>query len=105
MKAVAIQAFGGPEGLAVTDLPDPSPAAGQVLIASEAIGVGGVDAVIRRGTLGSYGFQPGFIEGLVDPGLIRTQGATALKHKRDAIAAICFVHIRRRDHNGDAFGF
>jgi hypothetical protein len=35
MKAVAIQAFGGPEGLAVIDLPDPSPADGQVLIATE----------------------------------------------------------------------
>jgi NADPH:quinone reductase-like Zn-dependent oxidoreductase len=51
LKAVAIQAFGSPEGLAVIDLPDPSPAGGQVLIATEAIGVGGVDAIIRSGAL------------------------------------------------------
>ena len=57
MKAVAIQAFGSPEGLAVIDLPDPSPAAGQVLIATEAIGVGGVDNIIRAGTLAAYGEQ------------------------------------------------
>jgi NADPH2:quinone reductase len=38
-------------GLAVIDLPDPSPADGQVLIATEAIGVGGVDAVIRSGAI------------------------------------------------------
>ena len=63
MKAVAIQAFGSPEGLAVTDLPDPSPAAGQVLIATEAIGVGGVDAVIRRGAIAGYGFTEGHIPG------------------------------------------
>ncbi|WP_158887931.1 zinc-binding dehydrogenase [Amycolatopsis anabasis] len=63
MKAVAIQAFGGPEGLAVIDLPDPSPGAGQVLIATEAIGVGGVDAVIRSDLLGVPGFQEGHILG------------------------------------------
>jgi NADPH:quinone reductase-like Zn-dependent oxidoreductase len=34
-----------------------------VLIATEAIGVGGVDAVIRRGTLAGYGFREGHILG------------------------------------------
>jgi NADPH2:quinone reductase len=63
LKAVAIQAFGSPEGLAVIDLPDPSPADGQVLIAAEAIGVGGVDAVIRRGALAAYGFKEGHVPG------------------------------------------
>ena len=47
MRAVAIQAFGSPDGLAVIDVADPVPAAGQVLIETEAIGVGGVDAVIH----------------------------------------------------------
>jgi NADPH:quinone reductase-like Zn-dependent oxidoreductase len=41
LKAVEIRAFGSPDGLAVIDLPDPSPADGQVLIATEAIGGGG----------------------------------------------------------------
>jgi NADPH:quinone reductase len=63
MKAVAIQAFGSPEGLAVIDLPDPAPAEGQVLIATEAIGVGGVDAVILSGAVASYGFKEGHILG------------------------------------------
>jgi NADPH2:quinone reductase len=63
VKAVAIKAFGGPEGLAVIDLPDPSPAAGQVLIATEAIGVGGVDVMIRSGAVAAYGFQEGHILG------------------------------------------
>ena len=57
MKAIAIQAFGGPEGLAVVDLPAPAPAAGQVVIATEAVGVGGVDTVIRSGALAAYGFK------------------------------------------------
>jgi NADPH:quinone reductase-like Zn-dependent oxidoreductase len=63
LKAVAIHAFGGPSGLAVVDLPDPSPADGQVLIATEAIGVGGVDVLVRSGALAAYGFQEGHILG------------------------------------------
>jgi NADPH:quinone reductase len=63
LKAVAIQQFGRPEGLAVIDLPAPAPAVGQVLLATEAIGVGGVDAVIRSGALAAYGFKEGHIPG------------------------------------------
>ncbi|WP_413812210.1 zinc-dependent alcohol dehydrogenase family protein [Streptomyces sp. OE57] len=74
MKAVAIQAFGPPEGLAVIDLPVPTPAAGQVLIANEAIGVGGSDAVIRRGTLTGYGFREGHIPGSEVAGTVTAVG-------------------------------
>lgn len=63
MKAIAIQTYGDPEGLAVVDLPVPAPAAGEVLIATEAVGVGGVDAVIRSGALAAYGFKEGHIPG------------------------------------------
>ncbi|MGI5153018.1 zinc-dependent alcohol dehydrogenase family protein [Plantactinospora sp. CA-294935] len=63
MKAVAISEFGGPEGLAVIDIPGPVPAQGQVLIASEAIGVGGVDVMIRSGALAAYGYRKGHIPG------------------------------------------
>ncbi len=63
MRAVVIRSFGGPAGLAVIEAPDPSPAAGQVLLATEAIGAGGVDAVIRRGTLAAYGFSEGHVLG------------------------------------------
>jgi NADPH:quinone reductase-like Zn-dependent oxidoreductase len=74
MKAVAIQAFGVPEGLAVIDLPAPGPAAGQALIAVEAIGVGGVDAVIRRGALAAYGFSEGHVPGGEIAGLVSAVG-------------------------------
>jgi NADPH:quinone reductase len=63
LKAVAIRAFGDPDGLAVIDLPDPRPGAGQVLVATEAIGVGGVDTLIRGGTLAAYGFKEGHVLG------------------------------------------
>ncbi|WP_182887067.1 zinc-binding dehydrogenase [Microbispora sp. H10885] len=63
MLAVAIREFGSPEGLALIDQTAPAPAAGQVLIATEAIGVGGVDALIRSGALAAYGFEKGHIPG------------------------------------------
>lgn len=74
MKAVAIQAFGSPEGLAVIDLPDPSPGVGQVLIATEAIGVGGVDAMILSGAVASYGFKEGHILGGEIAGTVTAAG-------------------------------
>ncbi|MFF4118103.1 zinc-dependent alcohol dehydrogenase family protein [Streptomyces sp. NPDC001714] len=63
MKAVVIRSFGNPDGLEIVDLPVPFPAPGQVRIATEAIGVGGVDAVIRRGALAAYGFREGHLLG------------------------------------------
>jgi NADPH:quinone reductase len=63
MRAVTIERFGPPDGLVPTDLPDPLPGPGQVVIAAEAIGVGGVDAVIRRGTIGRAGIEPGYVPG------------------------------------------
>lgn len=63
MRAVVIKAFGDPDGLVLTEVPEPEPGPGQVVVAPEAIGVGGVDAVIRRGTLTSYGFSVGHVLG------------------------------------------
>ncbi|MER5276423.1 zinc-binding dehydrogenase [Streptomyces sp. NPDC002809] len=74
MKAIAIQAYGGPEGLAVVDLPVPVPAAGQVVIATEAVGVGGVDTVIRSGALAAYGFKEGHIPGSEVAGTVTAVG-------------------------------
>ncbi|MET7729408.1 zinc-binding dehydrogenase [Streptomyces mirabilis] len=74
MKAIAIQTYGGPEGLAVVDLPAPAPAAGQVVIATEAVGVGGVDTVIRSGALAAYGFKEGHIPGSEVAGTVTAVG-------------------------------
>ncbi|SDI99239.1 zinc-dependent alcohol dehydrogenase family protein [Nonomuraea jiangxiensis] len=74
MKAVVISTFGTPDGLEVVDLPVPVPAAGQVRIATEAIGVGGVDAVIRRGTLAAYGFREGHLLGSEVAGSVTAVG-------------------------------
>lgn len=55
-------------------MPVPVPAPGQVQIATEAIGVGGVDAVIRRGTLAAYGFREGHVLGSEVAGRVTAVG-------------------------------
>jgi NADPH:quinone reductase len=74
VRAIVIREFGEPSGMAVVDVPEPAPGTGQVVIATEAIGVGGVDAVIRRGTLGS-GFARGMIPGSEVAGTVTAVGA------------------------------
>ncbi|MFJ3671338.1 zinc-binding dehydrogenase [Streptomyces sp. NPDC090106] len=74
MKAVLIREFGDPDGLEVVDVPVPPPAPGQVRITTEAIGVGGVDAVIRRGTLAAYGFREGHLLGSEVAGTVSALG-------------------------------
>ncbi|MFJ2770668.1 zinc-binding dehydrogenase [Streptomyces sp. NPDC087300] len=74
MKAIAIKAYGDPEGLAVVDLPAPAPAAGQVLVATEAVGVGGVDTVIRSGALAGLGFTEGHVIGSEVAGRVTAVG-------------------------------
>lgn len=73
MRAVTIQAFGDPSGMEVVDVPAPVPVPGQVALRAEAIAVGGVDAVIRRGTLGSA-YAPGLIPGSEVAGVVTAVG-------------------------------
>ena len=49
MKAIRIHEFGGPEVLRLEDVPEPLPAAGQVLVRVRAAGVNPVDTYIRSG--------------------------------------------------------
>jgi len=74
MRAVTIERFGDPSGMVVTDVPAPAPGPGQVVIETEAMGVGGVDAVIRRGTISGYGFTTGLIPGSEVAGTVTAVG-------------------------------
>ena len=49
MKAIVVHEFGGPEVLKLEEVPNPGPAAGQVLIRVKAVGVNPVDTYIRSG--------------------------------------------------------
>lgn len=75
MRAVRVEQFGDPGGMVVTEVDVPTPGPDQVVIATEAIGVGGVDAVIRRGTIAGMGFEPGLIPGSEVAGTVTAVGA------------------------------
>ncbi len=49
MRAVVIKEFGGPEQLSITDLPNPEPGPGEVLIAVRATALNRADLLQRRG--------------------------------------------------------
>lgn len=49
MKAIQIQATGGPEVLQIAELPIPTPGPGQVLIRVEAVGVNFIEIYFRKG--------------------------------------------------------
>ncbi len=59
MKAIVITAPGGPEVLAVAELPDPVPAAGEVLIRVRAFGLNHAEAYMRSGAWGQVAQVPG----------------------------------------------
>ena len=52
MKAIVITAYGGPEVLSVAELPDPVPAAGEVLIRVRAFGLNHAETYMRSGAWG-----------------------------------------------------
>src|SRR6516164_1355514 len=52
MKAIVISSHGGPEVLTVTELPDPVPAADEVLISVKAFGLNHAEAYMRSGVFG-----------------------------------------------------
>lgn len=49
MRAVVVKEFGGPEQLSITDLPNPQPGPGEVLIAVRATALNRADLLQRRG--------------------------------------------------------
>ncbi|MFJ9821064.1 zinc-binding dehydrogenase [Streptomyces sp. NPDC101151] len=67
MKAIVISVYGAPEMLHITDLPDPVPAQGEVLIRVKAFGLNHAEAYMRAGTWGDVAAVPGIeCAGLVE---------------------------------------
>ena len=63
MRAIRVHEFGGPEKLKLEDVPDPKPAAGEVLVRVRAAGVNPVDAYMHTGTYArkpTLPYTPGF---------------------------------------------
>jgi NADPH2:quinone reductase len=75
MRAAAVERFGGPEVLAVHDLPVPNPGAQEVLIALDTAGVGGWDASFRDGSSKSETKRMPLVLGVDGAGTVVAAGA------------------------------
>src|SRR5678815_3147793 len=73
MNGVRVPRFGGPEVLELTALPDPSPAAGEVLLEIRAAGLNWSDLLMRAGTYPG-GPQPPFVPGQEAAGVVVAHG-------------------------------
>lgn len=71
MKAIRVDAFGGPEVLQLVDVPQPVPKAGEALVRIAAAGINFTDIGQRRGR---PGLQPGYIPGSEASGTIEALG-------------------------------
>ncbi|WP_256753186.1 NADP-dependent oxidoreductase [Mesorhizobium sp. Mes31] len=74
MRAVIQNSVGGPDVLAISDLPDPAPKAGEVLVRVKAAGVNPVDGAVRAGHYKLLG-EPPFILGWDISGTVEALGA------------------------------
>ena len=73
MKVVVVSQFGASEVLRIEQRQDPVPDAGEALISVEAIGVGYVDVMARRGRYVAFP-EPGFVPGLEVAGRVLAVG-------------------------------
>lgn len=76
MKAVQVSRFGGPDVLALTELPDPEPGPGRIAIDVTHAAVGLIDVYIRQGLFkDAEGVpQPPYVPGLEVAGTVRALG-------------------------------
>ncbi|MGH8792483.1 MAG: quinone oxidoreductase family protein [Stackebrandtia sp.] len=72
MRAVVVDAHGGPEVLRMRETPDPSPGPGEVRVAVEAAGVNFIDVYMRAGL---YPAAPPFVPGQEAAGVVAEVGA------------------------------
>ena len=75
MRAIVFDRNGGPEVLEPRDVPDPTPAAGEVLVEVEAVGVNYRDVYERRGGYGSKA-----------PAIIGAEGAGTIAETGERVA-------------------
>lgn len=78
MRAILVEQFGGPEVLRVSQVPDPQPAADDVLIRIHTAGVNPVDAYIRSGNYARLPQLP-YTPGSDGAGIVEARGANVCR--------------------------
>jgi NADPH2:quinone reductase len=79
MKAVRVHQFGEPSVMKLEEVPDPKPAAGQVVVRISAIGINPVETYIRKGIYGPREFP--FTPGSDAAGIVEALGPGVTKFK------------------------
>lgn len=74
MKAAVVTAYGGPEVMKYQEMPDPVPAAGEVLVRAAGIGINPEDLLERNGTVKGWQLQFPAIIGLDVSGTVVATG-------------------------------
>lgn len=72
MKAIRVKETGGPEVMKLEEVPDPVPAAGQIVVRIHAAGVNPVDTYFRAG--GAYNPQLPYTPGMDGAGIVEAVG-------------------------------
>ena len=80
MKAITFDRFGGSEVLRISELPEPKPGPGEVLVGVAATTVNPTDIMMRNGTQAKMmeGLEPPFIAGMEFSGRVLDPGASKL---------------------------
>ena len=79
MKAIRVHQVGGPEVLKLEQVPDPSPAPGQVVVSARAIGVNPVETYVRAGKYNQKVFP--YTPGADAAGVVESVGAGVKKFR------------------------
>lgn len=86
MKAVMVARAGGPEVLEVQGIPDPQPAAGEVIVRVEAVGINFADTMTTRGVYSGTP-PPPFISGREFAGVVEGTGERVMGYMQWGAAA------------------
>lgn len=90
MKAITFDTFGGPEVLTVSELPDPVPGDGEVVVKVAATTANPTDIMMRNGAQAAMmeGLKPPFIAGMEFSGTILDPGTSGLAEGTPVIGVL-----------------
>ena len=97
MLVIGVVSFGGPEALAVHEVPDPHPGPGEVRIRVRAAAVSPTDTLLRAGGQELGGRRPPYVPGMDAAGTVDEVGEGSAWRVGDAVMAIA---LPRGEHGG-----
>src|SRR5882724_162162 len=94
MKHVVVEQFGTPEVLKLAEIPSPTPLSDEVLVKVTYVGIGAIDAILRRGDLGENNVRPPFVPGLEVSGEVVAVGKEVTNiQKGQRVAGLLFFDL------------